>query len=137
MSQNTILMCGIVLLTIPTIMFGGNFLMQILSGKHKDLELTPFQKSMFRSGHAHAGVIVLLSLFCEILIDYAGFSPLLEWSIRIGFPMSAILISGGFFGAASGKQITKPTKLIIILYTGVFVLFICILILGIALIRAY
>ena len=55
------LMCGIILLTVPTIEYGGYFLLSILSGKQK-IALTDFQKSMFRAGHAHAGVLVILAL---------------------------------------------------------------------------
>ncbi len=51
MSPETKITCGIILLTIPTIQYGGYFLLSILSGRMK-LPLTEFQKSMFRAGHA-------------------------------------------------------------------------------------
>jgi hypothetical protein len=55
MTSLTKLFCGIILLTVPTIQYGGYFLLTILSGK-SNLPLTDFQKSMFRAGHVHAGV---------------------------------------------------------------------------------
>lgn len=134
MSQATLLMCGIILVTIPTIQFGGYFLLQVLSGKHQDLALNDFQKSMFRAGHAHAGVLVILALLAEILTDHSGLSEGLEWLVRVGFPLSAILVSGGFFGAAAGKGTNKPTKLIGLLYLGALLLLVCLLTLGISLI---
>ena len=136
MSHTTKLMCGVILLTIPSIQYGGYFLLQILSGKLNKLELTDFQKAMFRAGHAHAGVLVILSLIAEILTDQANLSHISEWIVRIGFPMAAILVSGGFFASASGKNLTAPTKLIWILYKGIAVLFISLIILGIGLIRS-
>ncbi|MDF9800508.1 hypothetical protein OKW21_005771 [Catalinimonas alkaloidigena] len=135
MTYITKLMCGIILLTVPTIQYGGYFLLQLLAGKHTEMGLNTFQKSMFRAGHAHAGVIVILSLIAQILVDYAALPKALEWWVRIGFPLSAILISGGFFGAAAGKQVTKPTPLIWLLYVGAIVLLISLLSLGIGLIR--
>ena len=134
MTPETKLFCGIILLTVPTIQYGGYFLLTILSGKAK-LPLTDFQRSMFRAGHAHAGVLVILALVAQILIDYAALSNTLERIVRIGFGLAAILVSAGFFGAAAGKNITKPTPLISVLYIGIFVLAASVITLGIALIK--
>ncbi len=128
------LMCGIILLSVPTIEYGGYFLLSILSGKQK-IALTDFQKSMFRAGHAHAGVLVILALVTEILADYSVLAPAWLWIARIGFPSAAILISGGFFACAIGPNITKPTRLIFILYTGILVLTLSAVVLGIGLIK--
>lgn len=135
MSEIARIMCGVILITVPTIQFGGMFLLRVLSGKMDSLALTPFQKSMFRAGHAHAGVIVILSLIGELLSDYAALPPVWIWIVRIGLPLSAILISGGFFAAAAGKGVTKPNKWIGILVVGVVVLALSVLALGIGLIR--
>lgn len=134
MDYITRLTCGIIVLTVPTIQYGGYFLLQLLSGKI-DLPLTDFQKSMFRAGHAHAGVLVMLALIAEILLQHAKLTEGLLWTARIGFPLAAILVSAGFFGAAAGNNITKPTGLISILYVGIFVLFVSLVLLGIGLIR--
>ncbi|HTB24919.1 MAG TPA: hypothetical protein VK711_06090 [Puia sp.] len=134
MSPDTKMTCGIILLTVPTIQYGGYFLLTILSGKQK-LPLTDFQKSMFRAGHAHAGVLVILALVAEILADYTSFNPALEKFIRIGFPLAAILVSGGFFASASGKNITKPNSMVSILYIGILLLAASSIILGVGLIK--
>ena len=55
------------------------------------------RQNFFRAGHAHAGVIVILSLVCQILADSAFLSSPLVWLVRIGVPLAAILISAGFF----------------------------------------
>lgn len=128
-------MCGIILLTVPTIQYGGYFLLQVISGKYAELNLTAFQKAMFRAGHAHAGVLVIFSLVAQILIDYAQLPATLSWVARIGFPLAAILISGGFFGAAAGSGSTQPGPLVWLLYLGILVLFISLITLGIGLIR--
>jgi uncharacterized membrane protein YphA (DoxX/SURF4 family) len=133
MTSATKITCGIILLTVPTILYGGYFLLSILSGRQK-FALTDFQKSMFRAGHAHAGVLVILALIAELLTDDAGLAPHLEHFVRTGFPLAAILISGGFFASASGRNITKPNRLIFILYLGILILATCLIILGIGLI---
>jgi hypothetical protein len=136
MSHNTTMMCGIILLTVPSIQYGGYFLLQLLSGRFDNMQLNAFQKSMFRAGHAHAGVLVIFSLIAEILTDHANLSNVLAWIVRIGFPLSAILVSAGFFASASGRDVTIPNKLIRILYIGILVLLISLIILGIGLIRS-
>lgn len=135
MTNNAKLMCGITLITIPTIQYGGYFILEIVSGEMSELNLNSFQKTMFRAGHGHAGVLVILSLIAQIFADHAGLNRFWEWFVRIGFPLSAILVSGGFFGAAAGENVTSPTSLIWLLYIGAILLMISLLILGIGLIR--
>jgi hypothetical protein len=135
MSYLTKLMCGIILLTVPTIQFGGYFLLQILSGRQAGLGLNEFQKAMFRAGHAHAGVWVIFSLVAQVLVDHAALPKGLEWLVRIGFPLAAILVSAGFFGAASGKDVQQPTQLIVLVYAGALLLAAAVLTLGIGLLR--
>jgi len=91
---------------------------------------------MFRAGHAHAGVLVILALIAQLLIDYAELDPTLAWIIRMGFPLAAILVSGGFFASAIGQNRTKPNGYISILYAGALLLAASLIILGVALIRS-
>ncbi|CAN5827933.1 hypothetical protein BH24BAC1_BH24BAC1_14790 [soil metagenome] len=131
----TKLMTGITLISVPTIAFGGYFLLTILSGKQEALALTDFQKAMFRAGHAHAGVIVLLSLICQILVDFSALSEPWRWTVRVAIVLAALMISGGFFAAAGGAGRTTPSNLIYLLYAGVFFLTYSVITLGVGLIR--
>lgn len=135
MSELSKLMCGIIVITIPTIQFGGSFLLQVLSGHAIGSGFNPFQKAMFRAGHAHAGVLVILSLLAQLLLDHAQLSE--SWSLfaRIGIPLSALMISGGFFGAAVGKDVQKPGKLIGWVYAGSALLALSLIVLGVGLLR--
>jgi hypothetical protein len=126
---------GIIMLTVPTIIYGGYFLLAILSGNMDHLGLTDFQKAMFRAGHAHAGVLVILSLIVQVLADHANLSRAWKWISRLLFPVSAILVSSGFFASAAGKNITEPTSMIFILYSGMVTLVTGLLVLGIGLLR--
>jgi hypothetical protein len=126
---------GFILVTVPTIIYGGYFLLTILSGQQEYLALTDFQKSMFRAGHAHAGVLVILALVAQILTDFSSLSGSWKWITRLSFPVGAIAISLGFFAAAIGKQINEPTELIVILYIGIAILTLGLLTLALGLIR--
>jgi hypothetical protein len=128
-------MCGIILLTVPSIIYGGYFLLSVLSGSSKFF-LTEFQKSMFRAGHAHDGVLVILSLIAEILTDQAILGIGFMWTVRIGFPAAAILVSGGFFAAAGNRGATRPNSLVAILYSGIIVLIFSLIVLGIGLVSS-
>ncbi len=135
MTKESRLMCGIILLTAPTIIFGGNFLLGLLSGSYPKMELTGFQQAMFRAGHGHAGVLVILALIAQFLVDQSDLSQQWRWLVRAGFPLAAILVSGGFFAAAAGKGLTEPNGLVIILYLGMAVLAVSLVSLGIGLVR--
>src|SRR5215469_13033387 len=132
MTNATKLIAGLLLITVPTIEFGGTFLLRILSGK--DSEFTEFQRSMFRAGHAHAGVLVILALVALLFTDQAGLPAPIGWPVRIGFAVAPVLISAGFFGAAMGESRTRPGGLIALLWIGVFVLAASVITLGIGLI---
>ena len=134
MTNATKLIAGILLVTVPTIEYGGTFLLGLLSRSHADF--TDFQRSMFRAGHAHAGVLVVLALIALLFTDQAGFAPPIAWAVRIGFAAAPVLISAGFFAAAMGERRTQPSALIVLLWIGVFVLASSVLTLGIGLIRS-
>ena len=134
MTDATKLMAGLLLITVTTIEYGGTFLLSVLSGKQP--ELTDFQRSMFRAGHAHAGVLVILALVSLLFTDQTKLSAPMAWALRIGFAAAPILVSAGFFGAALGEGRTRPGGLIALLWIGVFVLGGSLVSLGIALIRA-
>jgi hypothetical protein len=134
MTDATKLMAGLLLITVTTIEYGGTFLLGILSGKQP--EFTDFQRSMFRAGHAHAGVLVILALVSLLFTEQTTLSTPIAWAVRIGFAAAPILVSAGFFGAALSEGRTRPSGLIALLWIGVFVLGGSLVTLGIALIRA-
>src|ERR1700683_3946892 len=97
MNRDARLMSGILLITVPTIQYGGYFLLRLFSGQMPEMKPTPLQTSFFRAGHAHAGVLVILSLICQIFVEHAALGPGFAWLVRIGIPLAAILIAAGVF----------------------------------------
>jgi hypothetical protein len=134
MTNATKLIAGLLLIVITTIEYGGTFLLGVLSGQFA--EFTEFQRSMFRAGHAHAGVLTILALVALLFTDQAGCSAPIGWGVRIGFAAAPVLVSAGFFGAAMGSGRTQPGGLIALLWIGVFVLGASLVVLGVGLIRA-
>src|SRR5208337_2031474 len=91
MSSATKVMAGLIFITVPTIQYGGYFLLTSLIDKSSGYMENALRQNFFRAGHAHAGVIVILSLLAQIFVDAAVLPVSLEWMIRIGTPASAIL----------------------------------------------
>jgi hypothetical protein len=91
--------------------------------------------SIFRAGHAHAGVLVILAIIAQFLIDSSNASRSVEMFLRLGFSIAPILISGGFFASAIGTNIVKPNSPIKMLYIGVSLLAVVLIFPGIELIR--
>lgn len=136
MTREARTMAGIILITIPTIQYGGTFLLGMLRNPSSGYMENPLRQNMFRAGHAHAGVIVILSLICQVLADYANLPPWLLWFVRIGVPLSAILISFGFFVSAVSPRVTEPNGFVAFIYIGAMVLALSVVALGIGLLRS-
>ncbi len=127
-------MAGLILITVPTIQYGGLFLLHSLLGPSSQYMDKPLLQNLERAGHAHAGVIVLLSLIVQVLADHANLPASLLWLVRIGVVASAILLSAGFFLSVAGDP-SHVNSLIVLVYVGAALLALCVLLLAIGLLR--
>jgi hypothetical protein len=105
LSRETKLVAGITLLAVPTVQYGGLALLGILTHGAAGLAsgglvLDETQWALWRAGHAHAGVWLILSLVIEVLLDSARLPPSLQRLARIAAPVAALAVSAGFFGIA-------------------------------------
>ena len=100
MSDETRIMVGLAFISLPTIAFGGHFLLSILKRAAGTEGITETQRDYFRAGHAHAGVLVLLGIVGQLFLDESKLDGAIVWSLRIGLIAAPLLISGGFFGGA-------------------------------------
>lgn len=134
MSPDTRLMCGISLILVPTIVYGGLTVLSVVSngafGTPGPKNLSPSQVAFYRAGHAHAGVLTLLALFLQIGVDYAAIPQALVWPVRIAAIAAALLVSGGFFAVAHLRALRG------LLYLGAALVAATTLIVGIGLVRA-
>jgi hypothetical protein len=130
------LMIGITLLTVPTIQYGGYFLLRSLIDPGSGYMANPLRQNLFRAGHAHAGVLVILSLLCQLFVDHAQLPTSIGWLVRAGVPVSAILLPMGFFFSVLSPSATKPSRAIYLVYAGAIVLLASVVTLGIGVLAA-
>lgn len=135
-SNETRVVSGILLITVPTIAFGGAFLLRLLRRGDAGYVGNSLRQNMFRAGHAHAGVLVLLSLVCQLLADAADLPQMLLQFARLGVPCAAVLMPMGFFFSVASPNAVRPNRLITLIYIGAALLVTSVLLLGIGLIRA-
>ncbi|OJX74487.1 MULTISPECIES: hypothetical protein [unclassified Leifsonia] len=126
------IIAGVVLLTVIGIAYGGTFLLRVVTGKQGANAL---QKSFFRAGHAHAGVLVILGLVVLVLLDAAGVTGWMHVA-AIGVLATAILIPAGFFLSVLGRDPQRPSGVIALVWVGFGVLTASMIVAGIALIVA-
>jgi hypothetical protein len=136
MTKEARTMAGIILITVPTIQYGGYFLLTSLVDRSSRYMENALRQNFFRAGHAHAGVIVILSLVCQVLADAATLPDALLWMVRIGIPAAAILMPLGFFLSMPSPETTQPNRFISLIYLGALVLAGSVAILGIGLLRS-
>lgn len=105
---------GIILLVVVTIAYGGTFLLKVARG---DVAVNDFQRRMFRAGHAHAGVLIILGLVVRLCLQHPAVPA---WSSALASLVlyAAILMSAGFFLSAIGRDPQGPNRWIILLWVG-------------------
>jgi len=136
MSRAARTMAGLILILVPTIQYGGYFLLKSLMNPASHYMDNPLRQNLERAGHAHAGVIILLSLIVQFLADHAALPGVLTWLVRLGAPLSAMLLSAGFFlSVIGGPGVTHPNGFIALVYAGAFLLALTVITLAVGLLR--
>jgi hypothetical protein len=133
MSESTRWMVALAFISLPTIAFGGSFLLTILKRQVGTENITSVQREYFKAGHAHAGVLVTIAIVGQLVLDYSRFQDWAVWLLRIGLFISPILISAGFFGGAPRTADAKPGSLVKLISVGAIIFGISTLGLGISL----
>ncbi len=133
LSDESRVLAGILLIALVTVETGGLYLLSIVRGNQ---QATPFQLAFARAGHAHAGVLLVLALLCQLFADATAQTGLLDWLSRSGVAVSALLMPGGFFLSSMGAGREQPNRLILLVYAGAALLAISLLSLGIGLLTA-
>lgn len=83
----------IALVSLPTVMYGGYALMGVM----RDRKLTEHQRAMFRAGHAHAGVLLILALVALQILSRTTLSGTTLWITCFLLLFGILAQSGGFF----------------------------------------
>src|SRR5512146_790780 len=134
MSSAARLMAGLTLVTVPTIILGGLTVLGVLTSGAAGVpgapELTAVQYALYRAGHAHAGVLLILSIVLQLALDHARLAAGVSWSARVAAPLAAVLVSAGFFGIAHVPALRG------VLYVGAALVAYATLIVGVGLLRS-
>jgi hypothetical protein len=134
MTHETRRVAGILLILLPTVMYGGLSILSPLIGDAAYLK-NPLRQDLWRAGHAHAGVWLVLALVALRNVDEANLSDAMKRLVRISIPVAAILVPAGFFLSVLSPDATTPNGFINLVYVGALVLAIGVVFLGIGLVR--
>lgn len=135
MSPHSRLTAGVLLILFPTVVYGGTSILSMLVGDPGYAE-NQLRQDLWRAGHAHAGVLLILSL---VTLRYADEARLPEWLrtvARHSIPAAAVLMPAAFFLSVLSPEATEPNALINLAYVGAILLAAGLSILGVGLIRA-
>lgn len=127
-------MAGLLLLILPTVMFGGVSILTLLINDPA-YAANPLRQDLWRAGHAHAGVFLLFSLVALRYVDDAQLSPALKWFVRAAIPAAAIFIPAACFFSVLSPAATRPNGFIYLAYAGAAVLAAGVVTLGVGLIK--
>ena len=111
----------VAVLSLVTVEYGGWALLSFVSARRG--QLNDFQTQFFRAGHAHAGVLLVLSLVYFLYLDArTDFAESTQWIAGAILLAGVLAQSGGFFlhfgvgevGQASiGTRLTRLGALLI------------------------
>ena len=134
MSSQSRRMAGILLIVMPTVVFGGVSLLTMLINDpaYQENEL---RQDLWRAGHAHAGVLLVLSLVVLRYVDEANLGERARGFVRTAIPTTAILLPVAFFLSVLSPDATEPNALIYLAYAGAVLLVAGLLTLGVGLVR--
>jgi hypothetical protein len=135
MSSASRRLAGILLVIFPTVLYGGASLLRLIVEQTPGYQDNPVRESLWRAGHAHAGVFLLLALVLLRYVDVAALSPAWRSFVRYAAPIGAILIPGAFFLSILSPNATRPGELIVVAYLGGIILAAGLVTLGIGLLR--
>ena len=132
-SSDTRQTAGILLLTIVAVEYGGTHLIRLVRGT---APATQLQLRFERAGHAHAGVLVILSLVTLPYVDVADLSGFWQGIAHNCIWVAAILMPAGFFTSVAGREVERPNRFIALIYLGAVSLALGVVTLGVGLLRS-
>lgn len=136
MTKESRMLAGLLLVILPSVLYGGLTLLAALTSRDPGYVNNPLRQGLWRAGHAHAGVYLVLSLVMLRYVDEALLSPFWKWLARTGVPIAAILIPAAFFLSVASPNAQQPNGLLNLAYVGALFLAGGVITLGVGLIRA-
>ncbi|PZG54276.1 hypothetical protein C1I98_04580 [Spongiactinospora gelatinilytica] len=113
MSSSSLSTAGVLLITVPAVAFGGMSLLAHLTRNIPGYLDNPTRRSLWRAGHAHAGVLVAM-----LYVDQADLSDGMRTLVRVLIAAAPILMPPGFFLSVARPRDTKPNGLLWLTVAG-------------------
>jgi len=129
-------LAGTLLILVPAVAFGGASLLSMILGQTAGYLDNPVRQDLWRAGHAHAGIMLILALVLLRYVDETRLTGRWLWLARHGVPLAAILMPLGFFLSVLSPDATEPNPLIYLVFAGGLFLIGGVLTLGIGLVRS-
>jgi hypothetical protein len=127
-------LAGILLVVLPTVIYGGVSILSLMMNDPAYMA-NPLRQDLWRAGHAHAAVLILLSLVVLPYVEEANLPRALKAIARHTTPAAAILLPLAFFLSVLSPTATEPNHMIYLAYVGAVVLVLGLVILGVGLLR--
>src|SRR4029453_19197341 len=105
MTYESRLLAGILLIVLPSVIIGGVSILSLLIGDPAYMQ-NPLRQDLWRAGHAHAGVWLILALVALRYVDEANLTNVMKWLLRGSIPIPAILVPAAFFLPRMGSSIS-------------------------------
>ena len=113
---------GLLLVIFPTVIYGGLSLLMLLIDRSSGYMANPLRQNLFRAGHAHAGVLLVLSLVTLGYVDESCLPEKWKQFVRSAIPSAAILLPAGFFFSVLSPAAPMANRFIYLAYAGALVL---------------
>lgn len=134
MSRATRWTAAAFVLSFLGVMFGGWVLLGKLT-TDPAYGASPLHQDLWRAGHAHAALFLLLALACLPYIDAAALSERARWFARIAISSASITFPAAFFLAAPTPAATSAGPVLALVYPGAALLAAGLLVLARGLLR--
>jgi uncharacterized membrane protein len=133
-SRESRVTAGILLILLPAVVYGGTSILSLLIGDPAYAQ-NELRQDLWRAGHAHAGVLLVLSLVTLRYVDEANLPGWLRSFARHSIPAAAVLLPAAFFLSVLSPEATEPNAMIYLAFVGAVSLASGVLVLGVGLIR--
>ena len=136
MSGASLRVAAILLIAVPTVEIGGLSLLAMITRKDPGYLDNPVRRHLFRAGHAHAGVWIVLALVGLLYVDRADLSDGGKALVRTCFAIAPILMPLGFFLSVVRPSSDRPSPVLWLTVAGGLSLAVATVTLGIGLLAA-
>ncbi len=105
------------MILMPAVAYGGTSILSLLVGEpgYTDNQL---RQDLWRAGHAHAGVLLVLALVTLRYVDEATLPEAFKSFVRHSIPAAAVLLPAAFFLSVLSPEATEPNAPINLAYVG-------------------